>query len=203
MLPFKATRGNINFSEYFHKIFQNRNFKIWGWLIAFLIISVFNGWLIKVSSVSIPIVIYVALFPLASIIYSRFCKKTWLLIVILVISRLILAFMLCILRLPEISQVTIVLYGLSILFVTFLLINIASTRGMVVPALTVILIILLWMIIGWQAIIRLVLYCNLIVTFNKAGRRLSKYLKSFNAAMAVLSGTAAFGLALGWMLGSL
>jgi ABC-type sulfate transport system permease component len=73
----------------------------------------------------------------------------------------------------------------------------------VVPALTVILIILLWMIIGWQSMLRLVLYCNLIVTFNKTGRRLKKYFNSFNAAMLVMTGTAAFGLALGWMLGNL
>ena len=124
-------------------------------------------------------------------------------VLVLVISRSILAISLCILALPEVSRITISLYCINILFFAFLLIYVASTRGIVVPALTVIWIILLWMIIGWQSIIRLVLYCNLIVTFNKSGRRLRKYLNSFNAAMLVMTGTAAFGLALGWMLGNL
>lgn len=193
----------MNFSENSHKRFLSRILKDWGWLIAFLSINVFNGWLIKVSSASVPIVIYFALFPLASIIYSRLSKKTWILVLILVISRSILAFSLCILHLPDVSRITIILYGINLLFFAFLLIDVASTRGIVVPALTVILIILLWMIIGWQWIIRLVLYCNLIVTFNKTGRRLKKYFNSFNAAMLVMTGTAAFGLALGWMLGNL
>ncbi|WP_414581166.1 hypothetical protein [Scytonema sp. PCC 10023] len=190
-------------SENSQKKLLNKILKDWGWLIAFLSINIFNGWLIKVSSASVPIVIYFAVFPLASIIYSRLSKKTWLLVLILVLSRSILAFSLCILPLPDVSQITIILYGINILFFAFLLIDVASTRGIVVAALTGILIILLWMIIGWQAIIRLVLYCNLIVTFNKTGRRLKKYFSSFNAAMLVMTGTAAFGLAVGWMLGSL
>ncbi|KAB8314910.1 hypothetical protein SD81_033420 [Tolypothrix campylonemoides VB511288] len=193
----------MNFSENSHKKLLNKILKDWGWLIAFLSINVFKGWLIKVSSASVPIVIYFAVFPLASIIYSRISKNTWLLVLILVISRSILAFSLCILPLPDVSQITIILYCINLLFFAFLLLDVASTRGIVVPALTAILIILLWMIIGWQPIIRLVLYCNLIVTFNKAGRRLKKYLSSFNAAMLVMTGTAAFGLAVGWMLGSL
>ncbi|WP_017318613.1 hypothetical protein [Mastigocladopsis repens] len=192
----------MNFSENSHKLFQNTLLKDWGWLIAFLSINIFSGWLIKVSSASVPIVIYFALFPLASIIYSL-CKKTWILVLTLVISSSILAFTLCILPLPNVSRITIILYLINILFFAFLLLYVASTRGIVVPALTVILIILLWMIIGWQSMIRLVWYCNLIVTLNKAGRRLRKYLNSFNAAMLVMTGTAAFGLAVGWMLGSL
>lgn len=203
MFPFKAARGNINFSEYFHKISAHPISKDWGWVIAFLSISAFNGWLIKVSSGYVPILIYFAIFPLAAIIYSRFSKKTWLLVLILVFSRSILAISLCILHLPEVSHITIILYGINLLFFAFLLIDVASTRGIEVPGLTVILIILLWMFIGWQPIIRLVSYCNLIVTFNKAGRRLKKYLNSFNGAMVVLTGTTAFGLALGWILGSL
>jgi hypothetical protein len=193
----------MKFSEDSHKLFLSRILKDWGWLIAFLSINVFNGWLIKVSSASVPIVIYFAVFPLASIIYSSIYKKTWILVLILVISRSILAFSLCILPLPDISQITIILYFINLLFFAFLLIYVASTRGIVVPALTVILIILLWMIMGWQSMLRLVLYCNLIVTFNKTGRRLKKYFNSFNAAMLVMTGTAAFGLALGWMLGNL
>lgn len=192
----------MNFREKIHNFLVNKILKDWGWLIAFLSINIFNGWLIKVSSASVPIVIYFAIFPLASIIYSHLCKKTWLLVVILVLSRSILAFSLCILALPDISHITIILYMINFLFFAFLLIDVASTRGIVVPALTAILIILLWMIIGWQLIIRLVLYCNLIVTFNQAGRRLKKYLSSLNAAMLVMTGTAAFGLAVGWMLGS-
>ncbi|MEI2578931.1 hypothetical protein [Scytonema sp. PRP1] len=192
----------MNFSENSHKVLL-KILKDWGWLIAFLSINVFNGWLIKVSSASVPIVIYFAVFPLASIIYSRISKKTWILVLILVISRSILAFSFCILPLPDISQITMVMYCINLLFFVFLLIDVASRRGIVVPALTVILIILLWMIIGWQSMLRLVLYCNLIVTFNKTGRRLKKYLNSFNAAMLVMTGTAAFGLALGWMLGNL
>lgn len=193
----------MNFRENSHKLLLNKILKNWGWVIAFLSINVFNGWLIKVSSASVPIVIYFAVFPLASIIYSRLSKKTWKMVLILVFSRSILAFSLCILPLPDVSRHTIILYGINLLFFAFLLIDVASTRGIVVPALTVILIILLWMIIGWQPIIRLVLYCNLIVSFNKAGRRLKKYFSSFNAAMLVMTGTAAFGLAVGWMLGSL
>ena len=208
MFPFKATskatRGNINFLnflKYFDKIFARPTSKMWGWLIAFFSITAFDGWLIKLSSVvSVPTVIYFAIFPLASIISRRLSKTTWRLVLFLVFSRSILAISLCILHLPKVSQFTIIMYCINILLFAFLLIDVVSTRGIVAPALTVILVILLWMIIGWQVIIRLVLYCNLVVTFNKAATRLNKYLNSFNAAMAVLTGTAAFGLAVGWML---
>lgn len=211
MFPFKATskatRGNINFLnflKYFDKIIEHPTSKMWGWVIAFFSISAFNGWLIKQSSVvSVPTVIYFAIFPLASIISRRLSKTTWRLVLFLVFSRSILAISLCILDLPKVSQFTLIMYCINILLFAFLLIDIITTRGIVAPALTVILVILLWMITGWQVIIRLVLYCNLVVTFNKAATRLNKYLNSFNAAMAVLTGTAAFGLALGWMLASL
>ncbi len=202
MLPFKTDRSKVNFSKYSDKIVQHWILEDWGWLIAFLNISAFNGWMIKVTSASVPIVIYFAVFPLAFIICSIY-EKTWILVLNLVISYSILAFTLSILPLPEVSPIAITLYCINILFFAFLLIYVANTRGILVPALIVILIILLLTVNRLQPIIRLVWYCNLIVTLNKSGRSLRKYLNSFNAAMLVMTGTAAFGLALGWMLGSL
>ncbi|MBR8838944.1 MAG: hypothetical protein DSM106950_34315 [Stigonema ocellatum SAG 48.90 = DSM 106950] len=202
MLPFKTARGNVYFSEYSRKILQHPILKDWGWVISFLSISAFFGWLIKVTSASVPLVIYLAVFPLAFIIPSIY-KKTWMWVLTLVISYSILAFNICLLPLPEVSPITIILGCINILFFAFLLIYVANTAGIVVPALIVILIILGWMIIGWEPIIHLVLYCNLIMSLNKAGRSLRKYLDSFNAAMLVMTGAAAFALALGWMLGGL
>lgn len=200
MLRFKTAKDNVNFSKYSDQLLQHPLFKDWGWIIAFLSISAFNGWMMKVSSASRAIVIYFAVFPLAFTIYSLY-DKTWIFVLTLVILYSTLAVILCILPLPDISGITIILYCINILFFAFLLIYIADTRGILVPAFTVILIILLWMFIDWQLIIRLVWYCNFIVTLNKSGRSLRNHLDNFNAAMVVMTGTAAFGLALGWMLG--
>ena len=46
-----------------------------------------------------------------------------------------------------------------------------------------------------------VLYCNLVVIVNRAGRQLKNALDSFDGAMLSLSGIAAVGLAVGWVMG--
>ena len=212
MLPFRIVSNTINNKKYYRQIMQNPFVSNWGWLISFLIISLFNGWMINISEVK-PffleetllkqiITIYFAVFPLAATVYLIF-NNTKLLVFSLIASRGILAIALCYLSIPDLNPLSISLLGLNILLFFLVLIFVCKTRGIIVPAFILFFATLLTAsgLIEWA--FRLVWYCNLIVTVNKAGRQLRSALDSFDAAMLSLSGIAAVGLAIGWVMGGL
>lgn len=211
MLPFRIVSNTINNKETYRKFARNPVVMNWGWLISFLMISVFNGWMIKVSDIQ-PfflddemllkqiLVIYFAIFPLAATVYIFF-KNTKLLVISLMGSRAILAFALCYLSLPPLNALSISLLGFNCLLFVFLLIFVCKTRGIVVPAF--ILFFGLALTLGGlgRLAFHIVWYCNLVVTINKAGRQLRSALDSFDASILSLSGISAVGLAIGWVMG--
>ncbi len=211
MLPFRIVSDTINNNEPYRKLTQNPVVMKWGWLISFLIICVFNGWMIYVSEVEPFFVepqflkqilaIYFAIFPLAATVYILFKKNTKILVFSLIASRAILAVALCYLNLPPLNPLSISLLGFNLLLFTFLLIFVCKTRGVVVPAFILFFVILLTVVGLGQWAFHLVWYCNLVITVNKAGRQLKDALDSFDGAMLSLSGIAAVGLAVGWLIG--
>lgn len=211
MLPFRIVSNTINNNEPYRKLAQNPVVMNWGWLISFFIISVFNGWMIYVSEVQPFFVkdpfllkqilaIYFAIFPLAATVYILF-KNTKVLVFSLIASRAILAVALCYLNLPPLNALSISLLGFNFLLFIFLLIFVCKTRGVVVPAFILFFVILLTVVGLGEWAFHLVWYCNLVITVNKAGRQLKDVLDSFDAAMLSLSGIAAVGLAVGWLIG--
>jgi len=212
MLPFRIVSNTINNNQPYLKLAQNPVVMKWGWLISFFIISVFNGWMIYVSEVQPFFVkdpfllkqilaIYFAIFPLAATVYILFKKNTKILVFSLIASRAILAVALCYLNLPPLNPLSISLLGFNLLLFTFLLIFVCKTRGVVVPAFILFFVILLTVVGLGQWAFHLVWYCNLVITVNKAGRQLKDALDSFDGAMLSLSGIAAVGLAVGWLIG--
>ncbi len=213
MLPFKIVSNTINNNESYRRFAQNPLVMNWGWLATFLIISVFNGWMINISQVE-PfyfldfnpdrlkqlIAIYFAIFPLAATVYILF-KSTKLLVVSLIASRVILAVALCYLRTPAFNPLFMGFLGFNLVLFVFVLIFVSKTRGIVVPAFILFFTIVLALIGLGEWAFHLVWYCNLIVTANKSGRQLRNALDSFDAAMLSLSGIAAVGLAIGWVMG--
>ena len=210
MLPFRIVSNTINNNEYYRRFAQNRLIMNWGWLISFLIISVFNGWMINVSQVE-PlfleperlkqlIVIYFAIFPLAATVYIFF-KSTKLLVFSLISSRLILAVALCYLKSPAFNPLFMVFLGFNLFLFVFVLIFVCKTRGIVVPAFILFFTAALAVIDLGEWAFHIVWYCNLVVTVNKSGRQLRNALNSFDAAMLSLTGIAAVGLAVGWAMG--
>lgn len=210
MLPFRIVSNTINNKETYRKFARNPVLMNWGSLISFLMISVFNGWMIQVSDIQ-PffleeillkqiLVIYFAIFPLAGTVYIFF-KNTKLLVTSLMVSRAILAFALCYLSLPPLNPLSVSLLGLNCLLFVFLLIFVCKTRGIVVPAF--ILFFGLALTLGGlgRLAFHIVWYCNLVVTINKAGRQLRRALHSFDASILSLSGISAVGLAIGWVIG--
>lgn len=210
MLPFRLVSNSINNRKYYRIFTQIPLVINWGWLISFLMISVFNGWMINVSEVE-PLflsedllkrilVIYFAIFPLAATGH-HFFKSTWLLVATLIGSRAILAFALCYFSLPALNPLSLSLLGFNILLFAIVLIFVSKTRGIVAPVFVLCFAIVLTLIGLGQWAFDVVLYCNLVVSVNKAGRQLKNALDSFDAAMLSLSGIAAVGLAVGWVMG--
>ncbi|MEM7554493.1 MAG: hypothetical protein AAF378_10400 [Cyanobacteria bacterium P01_A01_bin.84] len=193
----------------------------WGWLIAFSVICIFNGFLLKEAItntqlldylprryVHIFLAVYMSIFPLTASIYNIF-KKTWIFISILLISRVLLAFSIFQLHLPTVSFLSVFLYGAAILLFFFILIDIASDRGLIVSSLTLFLAVLLVTVLlrisglgVWRDIFRIVWYCNLIVTVNKSAIKLRTYLDNYNSALLILTASAAIALSIGWILGA-
>lgn len=212
MLPFRIVTNTINNNQYYRRFMRYPLVTNWGWLISFLMISVFNGWMINVSPVepkftSIEetllkqiIVIYFAIFPLAATVYI-FLKNTKLLVFSIIASQTILAVTLCYVELPAFTPLFGIFLGFHLLLFLFSLIFVCKTRGFVVPVFILFFAIVL--IVGGfgRLAFHLVWYCNLIVTVNKAGRQLRNALDSFDAAMVSLTGIAAIGLAVGWAIG--
>lgn len=210
MLPFRIVSNTINNNEYYRRFAQNPLIMNWGWIASFLVISVFNGWMISVSQVE-PfflepdrlkqlIAIYFAIFPLAATVYILF-KSTKLLVFSLVASRAILAIALCYLKSPALNPLFMGFLGFNFLLFVFVLIFVCKTRGIVVPAFILFFTVLLAVVGLGEWAFHLVWYCNLDVTVNKSARQLRNALDSFDAAMLSLTGIAAVGLAIGWIMG--
>lgn len=212
MLPFRLVSNTINNNEYYRRFAQIPLVMNWGWIICFSMLSIFNGWMINISpvkpifSVIEPetlkqiIIVYFAIFPLASTIYIFF-KNTKLLVSVLIASQVILAVTLCYLKSPEFSPLFMGFFGFNVLLFLFVLIFVCKTRGMVAPVFIFFFTIGLALadLGGWA--FHLVWYCNLVVTTNKAGRQLRSSLDSFEAAMLSLTGIASVSLAIGWVMG--
>ena len=146
------------------------------------------------------IAVYFAIFPLAATVYVLF-KSTKLLVVSLIASRVILAVALCYLKSPLLNPLFMGFVGFNLLLFVFVLIFVCKTRGIVAPAFILFFTIVLALIGLGEWAFHLVWYCNLVVTVNKSGRQLRNALDSFDAAMLSLTGVAAVGLAVGWIMG--
>jgi hypothetical protein len=194
--------GNIHRKDYYSELLQEPKLTDWVWLIAFLVICGCNGWLLRITSTSFPLVICFAIFPLSFILYEIF-NHTLILQLSLVVSWGILAFAIANLNLPAFSVIAIILYGLNILFFAFVLLDTISDNGLFMLFFITAITLLLFRITNWETILRLVWYCNLMIITTNAGARLNKYLQSFLAAMLTLTGTSALGLTLGWFLGGI
>jgi hypothetical protein len=215
MLPFRIVSNTINNNESYRRFAQNPLVMNWGWLATFLILSVFNGWMISVSDVE-PfffldfnpdrikqiIAVYFAIFPLAATVYILF-KSTKFLVFSLIASRAILAVALCYLKSPAFNPLFMGFLGFNLLLFVFVLIFVCKTRGIVVPAFILFFTIVLALVGLGEWAFHLVWYCNLVVSVNKSGRQLRNALDSFDAAMLSLTGIAAVGLAIGWVMGGL
>ena len=210
MLPFRIVSKTINNNESYRRFAQNNLIMNWGWLASFLVISIFNGWMINVSKVE-PffleaerlkqiIAVYFAIFPLAATVYILF-KSTKLLVVSLIASRVILAVALCYLKSPALNPIFMGFLGFNLILFVFVLIFVCKTRGIVAPAFILFFTIVLGLIGLGEWAFHLVWYCNLVVSVNKSGRQLRNALDSFDAAMLSLTGIAAVGLSLGWVMG--
>lgn len=213
MLPLRIISNTINNNEYYRRFAQNSLMMNWGWVATFLVISVFNGWMISVSQVE-PffflnfdpnrikqmIAIYFAIFPLAATVYVLF-KSTKFLVVSLIASRAILAVALCYLKSPAFTPLFMGFSAFNLVLFVFVLIFVCKTRGIVVPAFILFFTVLLAAVGLGESAIHLVWYCNLDVTVNKSGRQLRNAFNSFDAAMLSLTGVAAIGLAVGWLMG--
>ncbi|MDJ0734142.1 MAG: hypothetical protein QNJ47_08690 [Nostocaceae cyanobacterium] len=173
----------------------------WGWLIAFWCMCAFNGWVLKKSNAALPLVIYFAIFPLASIV-SRLTKNTKIIVSSLIISQAILALGICYLNL-KLSLIALVLYGINSLFFAFILLFVSIESGIMVPAFIVCVVAFLLIFAAWEWIARLVWYCNLAIATNKAGRQLRNFFENFDSAIFIKSGIAAIGLSVGWVIGGL
>ena len=210
MLPFRIVSKTINNNESYRRFSQNNLIMNWGWLASFLVISIFNGWMINLSEVE-PffleaerlkqiIAVYFAIFPLAATVYILF-KSTKLLVVSLIASRVILAVALCYLKSPAFNPLFMGFLGFNLILFVFVLIFVCKTRGIVAPAFILFFTIVLALIGLGEWAFHLVWYCNLVVSVNKSGRQLRNALDSFDAAMLSLTGIAAVGLAVGWVMG--
>ena len=218
MLPFRIVSNRISNNQSYRKLMQSPLVINWGWLISFITISVFNGWMIKVSQLQpfvIPsevllkqiITIYFAIFPLAATAHNFF-KSTWLLLTIIIGSRGVLALTLCYFQIPSLNVLSIGFFSFNILLFILVLFFVSKTRGIVAPAFILFFIILLTALHvltplqSGEWAFHIVWYSNLIVAVNKAGRQLGRGLDNFDVAMLTLSGIAAVGLSIGWLMGS-
>ncbi|MDY6897521.1 MAG: hypothetical protein SWZ49_05505 [Cyanobacteriota bacterium] len=218
MQPFRIVSNTINNNQHYRRFAQNPLVMNWGWLFSFLIISIFNGWMINVSQVdtfflppnTLPpdilkplIVIYFAIFPLAATVYIIF-KNTTFLVASLIGSRALLAVALCYLgnlQLSTFNPLFMGFLGFNLFLFVFVLIFVCKTRGIVAPGFILFFTAVLALIGQGNWALHIIWYCNLVVTVNKSGRQLRNALDSFDAAMLSLTGIAAVGLAIGWVMG--
>lgn len=197
MLNLKRTVETVYRKKYYEEFIHNPKFHDWLWLIAFAFISICNGWFLRASSTPLLLVIYFAVFPLIYILYEVF-KSTKVLKLLLFISWAVLAFAIGNLHLTSSSSTALILYGMNVLLFGFVLMDSLHENGLFMLVFVGIAILLLLKITDLERILRLVWYCNLMSTANKAGVRLNQYYQSFSVAMVILTTAAALGLAVGW-----
>ncbi|KST66454.1 hypothetical protein BC008_42750 [Mastigocoleus testarum BC008] len=176
----------------------------WGWFLAFFLMCVFNGWLLRVAEAGWYLLALFVVFPLF-FTFGLVFKNNLTLITSLILPRLLLAVTLCFfvkfsdVQFSGVTPFTSALFCINLIFFGFVVYFVARTRGILVPAVIVTLAIFLWISIGWEVVFDLVWYCNFMITVNKAGRKLRQTFDSFFAAMIALTGSAGLGISLGWI----
>ncbi|CDN12679.1 hypothetical protein RintRC_6666 [Richelia intracellularis] len=196
MLQTTTNHKNHKFYDYVEPIINNPILYYWGWAIPFLVISIFNGWILYISSADLPLTIFFAIFPLAPSVYI-FSINTKVIAISLIISQIILAFAICNLE-PSNSIVTWSFYGINLVLFISILTKVAKENGVVIPVLITFSIMVLLLTFGWEWIGKVVWYCNLTFTANKAGKKIIKFVDNLDSTMLILCGIAALGLTLGW-----
>ena len=135
------------------------------------------------------------------IITTGYYNSTYILRFSLAISWVLLAFVIgnFNLDLTSFPVTSVIVYGINILFFAFVLMDSLSDAGLFILLILGVVVLVLLLISDWERILRLIWYCNFMVTTNNAGVRLQQYSNSFLKAMIVLMGTAALGLTIGSM----
>ncbi|WP_157780671.1 hypothetical protein [Calothrix sp. NIES-3974] len=183
---------------------QNPKLLDWVWVAIFTTISISNGWLLRTAHAPIPLVIFFGTFPLLSLVY-KLIEHPLFLNISLIIFWIIIAFVIGNFQPPGLTIVGIIFYSINILFFSLVLLNILSNVGSLGY-----LLIFLFAIAGlfifkitnsnWERSLRLIWYCNLMLSTNNAAIRFSQYFQSFSKAMLVLTAIASLGISLGWLL---
>ena len=133
MLQTATNHKSHKFYDYVEPIINNPILYYWGWASAFLGISIFNGWILYLSSADLPLVILFAIFPLAPSVYL-FSRNTKFIAILLIISQVILAFSICILE-PNNSIVTWIFSSINFVLFLSILTRVAKENGVVIPVL--------------------------------------------------------------------
>ena len=131
MLDLNTFQKDSGHHSQIHNIFHNPILLNWGWAIAFFLICIFNGWMLKISSVSLSVVIYFAIFPLGTSVYV-FSQNTKVLTISLLISQAILALIICSLEYKS-SIITVVFYSINLLLFAFILTYVVRENGGFIP----------------------------------------------------------------------
>lgn len=158
--------------------------------------------MLRTVKAPIPIIILFATFPLFYLVY-KLIKNPLILNISLITSWIVIAFVIGNFQSPQITTVGIILYVVNILFFTLVLLNVLSKVGYVgylFLFMFAIATLLLFKITNWERSLRLIWYCNLMLSANNAGIRFCQYFQSFPTAMLILTGIASVGVSLGWVL---
>lgn len=138
------------------------------------------------------------------IITTCYYQSIYILRFSLALSLVLLAFVIgnFKLNLTSVPVTSVIVYGINIFFFAFVLMDSLSESGLFILLLLGVTVLVLLLISDWERILRLIWYCNFIITTNNAGVRLQQYSNSFLKAMIALMCTAALGLKIGLMLAS-
>lgn len=183
---------------------QNPKLLDWVWVAIFTTISISNGWLLRTTHAPIPLVIFFGTFPLLSLVY-KLIEHPLFLNISLIIFWIVIAFVIGNFQPPGLTIVGIIFYSINILFFSLVLLNILSnvgSLGYLLIFLFAIATLFLFKITNynWERSLRLIWYCNLMLSTNNAAIRFSQYFQSFSKAMLVLTAIASLGISLGWLL---
>ena len=148
------------------------------------------------SSVSLPLVIHFAIFPLGTSVYI-FSRDTKVLAISLMISQMILALVICSLEFSS-SIIPVIFYSINLVFFVFILTDVARENGAIIPVLILYSILVMLITFGWEWIGKIVWYYNLTFTTNKAEKKIRKFIYDFDNAILALCGISALGLSVGW-----
>lgn len=161
--------------------------------------SIANGWLLRVSNASIPVIVIFIIFPLTYLIY-KLIKNQLLLKITLLTSWLVIAFVIGNMNLSGNTITETILYTVNALFFVVLLLNVFSNTGYLFLFIFAIASFLLFQITDWERSLRLIWYCNFMLSANNTGMCLSQHVQSFPKAMILMSIIAFFSILLGWTL---